>query len=295
MRALPLTALLTQAAAQERPARGGHPRPGDDSPGAMYSLARWILHESDYGVLSTTCADPKGWNTGCAYVGGHITDVVSVADGNGPEHSTGVPHFLLPLMDHTARNIQVDNRISITFSEMALGTCPKSGPGSTAEDPPCARLTMGGSVRRIEDPSDPDYNTSLSYMLNTHPQMKYWMKNAGHGFAPYKMTMDTVLILWHNGGSNNVSISEYLAAPAWGPAVTPAPTPMPPSAPGDKFQCSVCFHVYDAQKDGEGKLFSDLPDTWKCPACGAPKSAFKKMGGGEAAQGDAERWVHYGE
>ena len=54
---------------------------------------------------------------------------------------------------------------------MALGTCPKSGPGSTAEDPLCARVTMGGTARRIENKSDPQYNISLGYMLATHPSM----------------------------------------------------------------------------------------------------------------------------
>ena len=69
----------------------------------------------------TACADPLGWNDGCAFPGGHITDVASVADGNGTEHSDGVPRFLIPMMDHTGRNLKKDNRVSITFSEMALG------------------------------------------------------------------------------------------------------------------------------------------------------------------------------
>ena len=48
--ALVLAALLTPTAAL-------HPRPSEDHP---ESLARWLVHESDYGVLSTTCADPLG-------------------------------------------------------------------------------------------------------------------------------------------------------------------------------------------------------------------------------------------
>ena len=203
-----LAALLAQTAAL-------HPRPSKDHPA---SLARWLLHESDYGVLSTTCADPLGWNAGCAYVDGHITDVVSVADGNGTEHSTGVPRFLIPIMDHTGRNLQKDDRISITFSEMALGTCPKSGPGSTAEDPLCARVTMGGTLRRVENKSDPEYATSLAFLMATHPSMKAWMQKGDHGFAPYLMTIHSICFLYEYGGSYNMSISEYLAAPAWPPA-----------------------------------------------------------------------------
>lgn len=39
-----------------------------------------------------------------------------------------------------------------------------------------------------------------------------------------------------------------------------------------KWICSICGYVYDEAK--EGKAFTDLPDTWVCPLCGAPKSAF---------------------
>ena len=39
-----------------------------------------------------------------------------------------------------------------------------------------------------------------------------------------------------------------------------------------KWICSICGYVYDEAK--EGKAFADLPDTWVCPLCGAPKSAF---------------------
>jgi len=48
------------------------------------------------------------------------------------------------------------------------------------------------------------------------------------------------------------------------------------SAPLDTYTCSVCQHVYDPAKDGGGLEFDKLPDSWKCPVCGSPKSAFKK-------------------
>jgi rubredoxin len=41
----------------------------------------------------------------------------------------------------------------------------------------------------------------------------------------------------------------------------------------------VCGHVYDAEKDGNGMTFDDLPDSFVCPSCGAPKSAFQFRGG----------------
>ena len=53
-----------------------------------------------------------------------------------------------------------------------------------------------------------------------------------------------------------------------------------------KYVCSVCGYVYDEEK--ENKLFSDLPDTWACPWCKAPKALFgpKEDGPGEAAAAD---------
>lgn len=42
-----------------------------------------------------------------------------------------------------------------------------------------------------------------------------------------------------------------------------------------KWECSVCGYIYDEGE--EGVKFSDLPDDWVCPVCGAPKSAFNKL------------------
>lgn len=39
-----------------------------------------------------------------------------------------------------------------------------------------------------------------------------------------------------------------------------------------RYRCTVCNYVYDEVK--EGKKFSELPNEWVCPVCGAPKSAF---------------------
>jgi rubredoxin len=47
-----------------------------------------------------------------------------------------------------------------------------------------------------------------------------------------------------------------------------------------KYQCSICGYIYDPVKgdpDGgisPGTPFSDLPDSWTCPQCGAAKDDF---------------------
>lgn len=42
-----------------------------------------------------------------------------------------------------------------------------------------------------------------------------------------------------------------------------------------KYVCRICGYIYDEEK--MGKKFSELPDDWECPICGAPKSQFEKI------------------
>jgi len=50
-----------------------------------------------------------------------------------------------------------------------------------------------------------------------------------------------------------------------------------------RYQCQVCGHIYDsdegepAQGTAPGTAFEDLPDDWKCPVCGSPKSMYAPM------------------
>jgi flavin reductase (DIM6/NTAB) family NADH-FMN oxidoreductase RutF/rubredoxin len=50
-----------------------------------------------------------------------------------------------------------------------------------------------------------------------------------------------------------------------------------------KYECSVCGYVYDPEQGDPangvkaGTAFEDLPDSWVCPVCGAPKDSFQKM------------------
>jgi flavin reductase (DIM6/NTAB) family NADH-FMN oxidoreductase RutF/rubredoxin len=52
----------------------------------------------------------------------------------------------------------------------------------------------------------------------------------------------------------------------------------------DKYRCKVCNYIYDPElgdPDGgikAGTTFAELPETWVCPVCGAPKAEFEKVG-----------------
>jgi len=50
-----------------------------------------------------------------------------------------------------------------------------------------------------------------------------------------------------------------------------------------RYKCRVCGYIYDPEK-GEprtdtppGTPFEDLPETWRCPSCGAKKKMFKPL------------------
>lgn len=42
-----------------------------------------------------------------------------------------------------------------------------------------------------------------------------------------------------------------------------------------RYVCSICGYVYDEAESGP---WHDLPENWKCPLCGAPKSEFAAEG-----------------
>ncbi|MGD9140016.1 MAG: rubredoxin [bacterium] len=50
-----------------------------------------------------------------------------------------------------------------------------------------------------------------------------------------------------------------------------------------KYRCKICGYVYDPGRGDPdngvkpGTSFEDIPDSWVCPACGAPKESFEPM------------------
>lgn len=50
-----------------------------------------------------------------------------------------------------------------------------------------------------------------------------------------------------------------------------------------RYQCTICGYIYDPEKgDPDSGIapntpFEELPESWTCPQCGAPKSDFVEL------------------
>ena len=64
-------------------------------------------------------------------------------------------------------------------------------------------------------------------------------------------------------------------APANAPTHIEEPESSEEEKSGGEFECQQCGFIYD--EDKEDTPFEELPDDWKCPVCGAPKSKFKEV------------------
>ncbi len=54
-----------------------------------------------------------------------------------------------------------------------------------------------------------------------------------------------------------------------------------------KYRCTICGYIYDDAK--EKVKFEDLPDDWKCPLCGAPKSLFEEVKDNDTSKKEADK------
>lgn len=52
----------------------------------------------------------------------------------------------------------------------------------------------------------------------------------------------------------------------------------------DRYECAACGYVYEPAKGDDtsdipaGTAFEALPDSWRCPVCGARKPRFSNLG-----------------
>merc|ERR1711964_441633 len=144
---------------------------------------------------------------------------VSISDGNGYGDSDGIMYFYLPKDGMIYRDLMEDSRASLTFSEMAIanGTAPGCKPtkfphfSTTAESPPCIRLTIIGKVTPVPLANR---DTALKHLFNRHPEMKSWSGDAVE-YVPFWMAPDDIdefFLIPFYGGSVHFTSASFLAA-----------------------------------------------------------------------------------
>jgi len=255
----------------EKPSKGYKPRPHFWK-GA--SLARWIVHEAEYAVVGSHDDNAVGVES----------TAVSISDGPGYEKSTGVITMYLSPAHELYKNIQKDNRVSLTWTEMQIGNATAPGcTGNTAESPGCARLNINGRLTKVPDANK---SVALAQLFQRHPEMKSW----GSDFEPFWIApqdLDEFFLVPMYGGAEHFTIEQWFEAPWFKGGPSPGPAPYVPSK-DKKLACNVCGHVFNADSDAGGTPFENLPASWKCPVCGAPKSAYKPIG----LHDGSVAWVH---
>jgi hypothetical protein len=156
--------------------------------------ARWMAHNLDYGVLSTTSSDPN-------YKGVAFGNPQSVADD-----TSGRLYFYMTTMDATGRDLMSSTKASWALSEQMLTgycTAKKIDP----EDPRCARCVFTGDVRNATATEIPTAQASL---FAKHPEMKQWPKN--HSFTFYTMDIESIWLIDMFGGASHVKPTDYYKA-----------------------------------------------------------------------------------
>jgi len=184
-----------------------HPRPDYKN---VASYTRWLVHESDYAIVTT-------------HDGGDVfANVMSISDGFGYDDSTGVIYTFLPGEDATYQQLMKDNRVALAFSEKAVGNGQSGGCfWSTAESPPCGRVTISGRLTMVPEENK---TQALRYLYARHPEMKGWNK-AHADFAPFWLAPENItdfFVINFFGGAKHPTVSEYLQAPWYQGSTCPA-------------------------------------------------------------------------
>ena len=204
MLSLALIALLPLVAAADlvegRHLQGGFP---GQSKEAAAQTARWVVHEADWGYV-TTLKD-----------GAPTAQVLSFSDG-APAKSTGRLFFYLMGGEGTPDTFPASVTISQESLNMTRGCAlDKIDP----EDPRCAKLTIAGTMTKS---TGDDQQEGHAALIARHPQMAKWP--VGHGFMVYELKINDLWMIDFYGGGGIIAPADYMKAtpthnvPKWPPS-----------------------------------------------------------------------------
>ncbi|KXZ47039.1 hypothetical protein GPECTOR_38g276 [Gonium pectorale] len=162
-------------------------------------MARWLVHELTWGVLSTLDKNS----------GEPVGGVVSHSDGARGD-PTGRLFFYITPMDELTKNALAHPTVTYTLSEQQRRTGGTSGGpcgGLDPEDPACARASLLGKLLRVPDK---DRELAQAAMFARHPRMADWPP--GHKFDFFELHVSEVHLLDWYGGMAVISGDDYYAA-----------------------------------------------------------------------------------
>jgi hypothetical protein len=164
--------------------------------------ARWLTHQLNYGVLSTSSSTLDAAAFG---------NVQSFADGPS-DNSTGRLFFYVSDLDASMKDIAKNPKCSLTLSlQMLDDYCTKEwAPVSgqiDPEDPRCTRLTLVGQMRNVTTEELPFAKDSL---FQRHPVMKQWP--ASHDFHVVTLDIEHIWLIDMFGGASIISPDDYFKA-----------------------------------------------------------------------------------
>ncbi|XP_020794864.1 protein CREG2 [Boleophthalmus pectinirostris] len=159
--------------------------------------ARYIAHNSDWGVLSTISSQEgiKGIPFG---------NIFSVSDGP-LENSTGIIYFYMTPMDNSVSDLKISPYASLTFSEAEGDFCRQMM--YDPEDPRCARLTLTGKM--MEVPPE-DVSFAKEAMFSRHPVMAKWP--VSHKWFFMRLDLIQVWLQDWTGGTSLIPLEDYFKA-----------------------------------------------------------------------------------
>ncbi|XP_052866507.1 protein CREG1-like [Anopheles cruzii] len=173
----------------------------DPPPHTEYArMARYLVHKAEWvsmGTLSTV-EEIKGYP---------MVNIISVADSERGQKSTGVMYFYLTMLDYTAQDLDKDNRLTVMISMDEDLACTKQGVDPM--EPTCGRLMISGKVVKI-DPSSDEFKFGKAAMYSRHPAAKIWTNT--HNFFLCKMDIVQIAVLDYYGGPHYVTVEDYMAA-----------------------------------------------------------------------------------
>lgn len=163
-------------------------------------MARYIVHKSDWTAMGTvsTLEQIKGFP---------MVNIISVADSPRDGKSTGHIYFLLTDLDYTAKDLKIDNKLTVLFSNDQDLACSKNG--IDPMEPICGRVIISGKYVALRNDTN-EYRLASEAFISRHPASERWIR--AHSFFLCTLDIEQIAVLDYYGGPHYVKSEDYYNA-----------------------------------------------------------------------------------